>query len=160
MKIKNFLLVAILMIISVSLVSAQSNCNIDFSVDHGRTIKTIKNLQYDYHFTLKNSGAASAELVVLADNANENCENPDGMPNDFNIVLGNEILDQDFHPITSSIVLASGETKSLIVRLTASQDAYQEKWNCTEVTAEAVNCDAQPQKILLHTFNPNPLEQE
>lgn len=160
MRIKNFLLTVVAILASSLLISAQTNCNSELHVKNNRNIKTIKNLSYTYSLTLTNSGSSQSEFQIFAENANESCENPDGLSSEYNIILTNEILDKDLNQITGNITINAGETFIINIRLTASAEDNHDKWNCTEVIAEAINCEGDPLKLVLHTFNPNPTELE
>ncbi len=158
MKTQNFLLTVLFILAASLFVSAQSDCNINLAANNNRTIKTIKNLSYTYTLIVTNLGSETSEVELFANNANETCENPDGLSNEYNIPLENEILDSELNPINSPITLGAGDSFTFLVKLNASADSSQERWNCTEVIAEANNCTNDPLKILLHTFNPNPSE--
>ena len=160
MKTQNFLFTVLFILAASLFVSAQSDCNINLAAKNNRTIKTIKNLSYTYTLTVSNLGSETSEIEIFANNANESCENPDGLSNEYNIPLENLILDEGLNPINTSIELGAGESFTFFVKLSTSANSSQERWNCTEVSAEVNNCSSDPQKILLHTYNPNPLEME
>ncbi len=160
MKSLGFLIVGCFTLLSVTTTFAQNNCNVELSVVKNRNIKTLKNLNYTYNLQLTNIGAEANEFIILANNANETCENPDGSPSTNNIILSNQVLDQDLNPVTDKVLVKAGETLLFYVKVTASPDAYFEKWNCTEVIAEPVNCSGEQLKVIIHTFNPDRVNQE
>ena len=142
----------IFLIFSNNLIFSQSkSCNGTLEIEKNRASRSTTNKGTYYKLNLTNNSLTSDVYTLTALNSNVGCSNSFNQKitsnNDFNI----EFLDLNFNLITN-LFLNTNQTKPFLVHITIPSNSKNNKWCCTQISAESKNCNGYILKTNLQTL--------
>lgn len=110
------------------------------------------NSETEHFYLLKVSNTTNSEFTFNISATNKSCNNEQLLQTD----LKQEILDKQKSKILDVINIQTGKTVEFYVKISRTQNATQNSWNCTEIKAISNNGNVLSNIITIESLIPNP----
>lgn len=141
-----------------SVVFAQ-NCGSELTVENNRSYQAVTGQGAKYTLLLKNTSSASQSFIIQATPTTSPCDNGTYVNQGVNTLLRPQILDANLVVLPNNTInVSAGQTKKVVVKLTASQSARFNTWGCIDVVALATGCQERTAQVTLSGLVVDPSE--
>lgn len=128
-----------------------TKCNVSLNVEKQRNIRSTTLEGTYYAMILTNNSTTKSTYILTSENRNLDCQNPDNISSNDNVELKINFLDEKLKPI-SEISIQSGQNIKFFVHVTVPKNTTVNKWSCTEIMANSIECSDYGVRTLLKTL--------
>lgn len=141
-----------------TLLAQNGVCKAKLQVEKNRNSRSVPKEGTIYRLEISNESIGTVTFNLRAENLSTSCVNNDGSATSSNVNLNSLIMDLEATPV-NHITLNAGETKFFLIKITANQETPFNRWNCTKVLAQSVECSNYELSTILHSYVSNPNEE-